>query len=183
MFRHLQQVQNAKESRLARQFRSNIRKPDRFNRIDFNRTFLHAVSRAHSNAGTHPDSHAASDFPAPYSLAKPPSEHHEDSLRPTVQPAQFAKRRPTLNGSLIAAQPHRRGEKYCCDDEADPQPRTAQKCSCRDMCHGPRREHIVRGVKRWRGSNQSRPHQGSEMPGSKHDEFNAANGDQRQRSP
>jgi hypothetical protein len=87
MFRHLEQVQNAKESRLARQFRSNIRKPDRLNRIDFNLAFLHAVSPAYSDAGTHPDSHTASDLPATYSLAKPLSEHHKASLRPTVQTA------------------------------------------------------------------------------------------------
>ena len=85
MFRHLEQIQNPKESRLARQFRSNIRKSYRFNRIDFNLAFLHTISRARSDAGTHPDSHAASDFPAPYSLAKPFSERHEESLRPTPQ--------------------------------------------------------------------------------------------------
>ena len=85
MFRHLKQVQNAKESRFARQFRRNIRKPDRFNRIDFNRAFLYTVSCAYSDARTHPDSHTASNFSAPYPLAKPLSEHHEESLRPTVQ--------------------------------------------------------------------------------------------------
>jgi hypothetical protein len=85
MFRDLQQVQNAKKSRLARQLRSNIGKPDRFNRIDFNLAFLHTVSRAYSDPGTHPDSHTASDFSAPYPLAKPLSEHHEESLRPTLQ--------------------------------------------------------------------------------------------------
>ena len=76
MFRDLEQVQNAKESRLARQFRSNIWKPYRLNRIDFNLAFLHTVSRAHSDAGTHPDAHAASDFSPPYSLAKSFSECH-----------------------------------------------------------------------------------------------------------
>ena len=85
MFRDLEQVQNAKESRLARQFRSNVRKPDRLNRIDFNLAFLDTVSRAHSDAGTHPDSHAASDLSPTYSLAKPLSEHHDESLRPTPQ--------------------------------------------------------------------------------------------------
>src|SRR5580658_2441920 len=91
MFRHLQQVQNAKESRFSRQLSSNIRKPYRFNRIDFNLAFLHAVSRAHSDARTHPNPHTASDFPASYTLAKPFSEHHEESLRPTLQPAYFCE--------------------------------------------------------------------------------------------
>jgi hypothetical protein len=85
MFRDLEQVQNAKESRLARQFRSNIWKPYRFNRIDLNLAFLHTISRAYSDAGTHPDSHTASDFSAAYSLAKSFRERHEESLRPTVQ--------------------------------------------------------------------------------------------------
>jgi len=82
MFRDLEQVQNAKESRLARQFRSNVRKPDRLNRIDFNLAFLHPVSRAYSGARTHPDPHAASDLSPPYPPAKPFSERHEESLRP-----------------------------------------------------------------------------------------------------
>jgi hypothetical protein len=83
MFRDLEQVQNAKESGLSRQLRSNIWKPYRLNRIDFNLAFLHTVSRAYSDAGTHPDSHTASDFSATYSLAKSFSERHEESLRPT----------------------------------------------------------------------------------------------------
>ena len=84
MFRDLEQVQNAKESRLARQFRSNIWKPYRLNRIDLNLAFLHTVSRAYSDAGTHPDAHAASDFSATYALAKPFSERHKESLRPKL---------------------------------------------------------------------------------------------------
>src|SRR5579859_1902785 len=84
MFRHFEQIQNAKESRLPRQLRRNIWKPDRLNRIDFNLAFLHPVSPAHSHAGTHPDPHTASDLPATYSLAQPFSERHENSLRPTA---------------------------------------------------------------------------------------------------
>jgi hypothetical protein len=95
MFRHLQQVQNAKESRFARQFRSNIRKPDWLNRIDLNLAFLHPVSRAYSDARTHPDPHTASDLAPPYPLSQPLSEHHKESLRPTQQPANPANRQPT----------------------------------------------------------------------------------------
>jgi hypothetical protein len=102
------------------------------------------------------------------------SRHFQDSAGP---------RDANLNGRLIAAQPHRRGEECCGDGQTDPQPRTAKECSRCDMCHGPRWEHIVRGVKRWRGSDQSRPHQRSEMPGTEHDEFDDADRDQRQRSP
>jgi len=83
MFCDLEQVQNAKESRLARQLRSDIWKPYRLNRIDLNLAFLHTVSRAYFDAGTHPDSHTASDFSAAYPLAKSFSERHEESLRRT----------------------------------------------------------------------------------------------------
>jgi hypothetical protein len=85
MFRDLEQVQDAKESRLARQFRSNVWKTYWLNRIDLNLAFLHAVSRAYSDARTHPDSHTASDLSATYSLAKSLSESHKESLRRTLK--------------------------------------------------------------------------------------------------
>jgi hypothetical protein len=59
MFRDLEQVQNAKESRLARQFRSNIWESYWLNRIDLTLAFLHTVSCADSDVGTRPDSHTA----------------------------------------------------------------------------------------------------------------------------
>jgi hypothetical protein len=77
VFRDFEQVQNAEESGLAREFRSNIWEPYRFNRIDLNLAFLHKVARAYSDAGPRPDSHTASDFSATYSLAKSFSERHE----------------------------------------------------------------------------------------------------------
>jgi hypothetical protein len=82
VFRDLEQVQNAQESRLARQFRSNIWKPYWLNRIDLNLPFLHTVPRAYADVGSHPDSYAASDFSATDSFAKSFSEGHEESLRP-----------------------------------------------------------------------------------------------------
>jgi hypothetical protein len=81
VFRDFEQVQNAEESRLARQFRSNIRKSYRLNRIDLNLAFFHRVARADCDVGTRPDSYAASDFSAAHSLAKPLRERHEQSLR------------------------------------------------------------------------------------------------------
>jgi len=81
VLRDLEQVQYAKESRLARQLRSNIWKPYWLNRIDLNLAFLHTVPRADSDVRTLPDSHTASDFSATYSLAKSFSELHEYSLR------------------------------------------------------------------------------------------------------
>jgi len=81
VFCDVEQVQNAKESRLARQFTSDIWKPYRLNRIDLNLAFLHAVPRTYSDVGTRPDSHTASDFSVAYSLAKSFSERHDESLR------------------------------------------------------------------------------------------------------
>jgi hypothetical protein len=96
VFRDLEQVQNAKESRLVCQFRSNIRKSYWLDRIDLNLAFLHTVPRTYSDVETGPDSHTASDFSATYSLAKPFSERHEESLRPMVECRQVAKRRNTV---------------------------------------------------------------------------------------
>jgi hypothetical protein len=81
VLRDFEQVQDAKEAGLARQCRSNIWKAYRFDRIDLNLAFLHAVARAFSYVGTRPDSHTASDFSATYSFAKSFSEDHERSLR------------------------------------------------------------------------------------------------------
>ena len=83
MFCDLEQVQNAKESRLARQLRSDIWKPHRLNRIDLNLAFLHTISCAYSDAGTHPESHTASDFSPTNALAKSFSKRHEESLLST----------------------------------------------------------------------------------------------------
>src|SRR5690242_14612182 len=82
VFCDLEQIQNAKESRLASQFGCNIREADLLNRINLNFAFLHSISPAYVDARTHPDSHAASDFSAAYALAEPFREHHEESLRP-----------------------------------------------------------------------------------------------------
>ena len=76
----LEQVQNTEKSRLPCQFWSNVRKPNRFDRVHFNFTFLHAVAATRLDVGTNPDPHAAGDFPATNSLAEPLSEHHAESL-------------------------------------------------------------------------------------------------------
>jgi hypothetical protein len=96
VFRDLKQVQNAKESRLACQFRSNIWKSYWLDRIDLNLAFLHTIPRTYSDLETAPDSHTASDFSATYSLAKPFSERHEESLRPMLECGQLAKRCDTV---------------------------------------------------------------------------------------
>ena len=70
VFSYPKQIDDAQETRLSRQFRSDIRETDRLDRIHFNISFLHAISRVYSNVRASPDSHAASDFSATNSLAK-----------------------------------------------------------------------------------------------------------------
>jgi len=84
VFRNLEQVQNTEEPRLARQLPCNIWKPDRFNRIYLDFSFLHAVSRTDPDVGARPDSDTASNFPATYSLAKSFGEGHETSLKADI---------------------------------------------------------------------------------------------------
>jgi hypothetical protein len=81
VFRDFEQIQNAQEARLAGQLRSDVWKAYLLNRIDLNLAFLHTVPRADGDARTLPDSNAASDFSATYSLAKSFRERHEQSLR------------------------------------------------------------------------------------------------------
>lgn len=77
---NLEQIDDAKEARLSRQLRSDIRETDRRDRIDFNLTFFHAVPGSHFHMGAHPYSDTASDFSATDSLTKPLSEHHEEII-------------------------------------------------------------------------------------------------------
>lgn len=76
----LEQIDETKETRLARQLWSDIGKTDRLDRIHLDLTFFHPVPRTHFDMGTHPYSDAASDFSATNSLAKPLGEHHAQSL-------------------------------------------------------------------------------------------------------
>jgi hypothetical protein len=89
VFRNLEQVQDTEESGLARQLRSNIWKPDRFNRIYLDFSFLDAVSRTHPDMGARPDSDAASNFPATYCLAKSFGEGHEESFEADISEIMF----------------------------------------------------------------------------------------------
>ena len=53
-----------------------------FDRVHLDLAFLHTVTSAYSDVGTHPDSHSAGDFPAAYSIAKPFRERHGHNLLP-----------------------------------------------------------------------------------------------------
>jgi hypothetical protein len=80
VLRNLQQVDDAKEARIAGQPRSDIRKTDGLDRIDLDLTFFHAVAGPHFDVRARPDSDTARDFSATHSLAKPFREYHEESL-------------------------------------------------------------------------------------------------------
>ena len=77
---NLEQIDEPKETRLARQLWSDIRKPDRLDRTHLDLTFVHTIPSAHFDVRAHPYSDTASDFSATNPLAKPLGEHHEESL-------------------------------------------------------------------------------------------------------
>lgn len=76
----LEQIDDAKEPRFARQCRSNIRKTDRRDRIDYDFTFFHTVSVARFDVGPQPYSDTASDLSPANSFAEPFGKHHTETL-------------------------------------------------------------------------------------------------------
>src|SRR5690348_9091853 len=80
VLRDFQQIDDAQKTRFARQLGSDVRKPDRRDRIHFDFAFIHRVPVAHLDVRPHPDADAARDFSAPHSLAQPFGEDH---LRPS----------------------------------------------------------------------------------------------------
>jgi hypothetical protein len=82
MLRHLEQVQHPQKSRLSRQLRSNVRKPNRLDRIHFNLAFFHGIPPAHSHPRPHPEPHAARNPTAPNPLPEPLRKRHAQSLPP-----------------------------------------------------------------------------------------------------
>ncbi len=77
---NLEQIDQAQETRLARQLRSNIWKPNGSYRIYFYLTLVHAVPAAHFDMGARPYSNAACNFAAANTVAEPLGEHHEEIL-------------------------------------------------------------------------------------------------------
>ena len=76
VLRNLEKIQHAKETRRARQRRSDIRETNGLDGIDFDLAVLHRIPPAHFDVGTHPYSHAASDLAATNSFAQPFGENH-----------------------------------------------------------------------------------------------------------
>jgi hypothetical protein len=83
VFGDFQQIEDAEESGLECQCRSDVRKSYRFNGINLDLAFVHAITGADRDMGPRPDAHAASDFAATDSFPGAFLEDHEESLRVT----------------------------------------------------------------------------------------------------
>jgi hypothetical protein len=77
---NLEQINDAQETRIARQGWRDIRKTDRLDRIHFDLAFFHSVAVAHYDVRAHPYSDTASDFSSTNSIAKSLGKRHEVSL-------------------------------------------------------------------------------------------------------
>jgi len=76
VLRDFEKVDDAVEPRTSCELRRNIRKPDRFNRIDLNLPFVHRIACADPDALTHPDPHAAGDLAPTDAVAQTFGEDH-----------------------------------------------------------------------------------------------------------
>ena len=75
--RDLQEIVNAVESRLAGQIVRDVVDGNRRNRVDDDVSLVHRVAAANLNMEPCPDADAASESPAPDSVAKPLGEYHD----------------------------------------------------------------------------------------------------------
>src|ERR1700730_16596944 len=66
---NLEQINETQETGLARQLWSDVRKPNRRDRVHFDLTRVHAVPGAHFDMRTRPYSNTTSDFAATNSTA------------------------------------------------------------------------------------------------------------------
>jgi hypothetical protein len=73
-----QQIIHALDPRFTGQIVGDVADGNRRNRIDDDVALVHPVTTANLYVGTRPDANAASDPPAPDSLAKAFGEHHRD---------------------------------------------------------------------------------------------------------
>ena len=80
VFRGLEEIDHAIETRLAREVWRDLPETNRLDRIHLDLTRFHAVAAADRDVGARPDSNAARDLPAPNSVAEPLGEDHQESL-------------------------------------------------------------------------------------------------------
>ena len=79
MLRNFQKVEHAKETRRARELRSDIGKTYRLDRIDFNLALIHSVSCADFDMRAHPYANTAGDLSFANSVAQTLCEDHTPS--------------------------------------------------------------------------------------------------------
>lgn len=77
----LQEIDDPKETGLSRQLRSNVRKTDRLDGVDFDFAFLHPVPPAHPHMRPCPYPDTARDFSTTNALPQTLGEHHCQALR------------------------------------------------------------------------------------------------------
>jgi hypothetical protein len=74
--RDLEEIDNPKETRLSRQFWSNVRKTDRLDGVYFDLAFLHPIPPAYLHMRTCPDADTASDFSTTNAIPQTLGERH-----------------------------------------------------------------------------------------------------------
>ena len=79
VFCDFEQVQNAEESGLARQFRSNVGKSDGLDGVDLDGAFFHWVALTDGDTRANPETNRAGDFAAADAFAKAFAEYHQES--------------------------------------------------------------------------------------------------------
>ena len=104
--RDLQQIGEAEETRFSREFRRNLRKLDRLNRVDLDLSFVHTVTATGPYAWTTPNANAAGNLSAADSFAKTFGEDHAKSLHPVGWDAGPSMEAGFGTASL-ATNPHR----------------------------------------------------------------------------
>ena len=75
----LEQIENSEESRFTCQLWRNVWKPNRFDGVNFDGAFFHAVSVTNENMRMSPKTNTAGDFSATNSLSKSFGKYHERS--------------------------------------------------------------------------------------------------------
>lgn len=98
---HLQEIENAQESRGACQLRRDVRKANRLDGIYDDRALLHPVAFADSDMRPRPDAHTACDFPEPHALPQPLGEYHGIILSVVKFVPDVAAQRNALNANQV----------------------------------------------------------------------------------
>jgi hypothetical protein len=99
--RDLEEIDNPKETRLSRQYWSNVRKTNRLDGVYFDLAFLHPIPPAYLHMRTCPDADTASNFSTTNAIPQTLGERHWLPLRP-IFPTLSRARRPSDSGWTAA---------------------------------------------------------------------------------